>query len=260
MKSKLLVGIFCGTILLPNLACAEEFNTADISREAARQASENPEEKFGEKVEIDESELEQPQDENIPNETFQLKGIIIDSDIKEITQADVQHIIDPYIDKNVTINILKIIASHIKTYCREQGWLAAVAYIPEQDSTDGTVKIKIMSPYFGKVIFDNQSHLANDILEKIGENISENQMVQNDKIENVLYLINEIGGVRARGALIPDTITQRINLNINVVDDQTKRGIFYLENYGSNSSGRYRMGLIYDIYNIDNRGSRLELS
>ena len=55
-------------------------------------------------------------------------------------------------------------------------------------------------------------------------------MVQNNKIENVLYLINEIGGVRARGALIPDAVTQRINLNINVVDDQTKRGIFYLEN------------------------------
>ena len=85
-------------------------------------------------------------------------------------------------------------------------------------------------------------------------------MVQNNKIENVLYLINEIGGVRARGALIPDAVTQRINLNINVVDDQTKRGIFYLENYGSKSSGRYRMGLIYDIFNIDNRGSRLGLS
>ncbi len=260
MKNKFAVSFLCSSILLTNFVNAEESNTADISREAARQAAENPNEKPVERVEIDERELEQPDDENILQESFVLKGIIIDSDIKEIKQSDVQHIIKPYLDKKVTINILKLIASHIKTFCREQGWLAAVAYIPEQDSTDGTVKIKIMSPNFGKVTFDNQSRLSNDILEKIGENISQNDMVQNNKIENVLYLINEIGGVRARGALIPDAVTQRINLNINVVDDQTKRGIFYLENYGSKSSGRYRMGLIYDIFNIDNRGSRLGLS
>ena len=150
----------------------------------------------------------------------------------------------------------------IKNYCRQKGWLAAVAFLPEQDSdlNAGIVTIKIKTANFGKVIFNNQSKLADDILKKVGSNIKETQQVQNHKIENVLYLINEIGGVRARGALIPDTTTKRINLNINVVDDQTKRGIFYLENYGAKTSGRYRAGIIYDIYNIDNRGSRFEVS
>lgn len=260
MKSKVVVILSAACFLFSTSASAEETNTADISREAARQAAGDNEENIAGKIEIEQREVELPKDENIPNESFVLKGIIIDSDIEEIDQKSVQHIIDEYVDKKVTINILKLIASHIKTFCRDKGWLAAVAYIPEQDSTDGTVKIKIMSPTFGEVIFDNQSHLSNDILEKVGSNITQEQLVQNHKIENVLYLINEIGGVRARGALIPDTITKKINLNINVVDDQTKRGIFYVENYGSKSSGRYRMGIIYDLYNIDNRGSRLEFS
>ena len=259
MKSKVVVTLSAACFLLAASANAEEFNTADTSREAARQAAGDNENISG-KPEIEQQEIEVPEVEDIPNETFVLKGIVIDSDIKGITQESVQHIIDPYIDKNVNINILRLIASHIKIFCREQGWLAAVAYVPEQDATDGTVKIKIMSPNFGEVIFDNESKLADDILEKVAENISKDDFVQNNKIENVLYLINEIGGVRARGALIPDSVTQRINLNINVVDDQNKRGIFYVENYGSKSSGRYRMGLIYDMYNIDNRGSRLELS
>ncbi|MBQ7631126.1 MAG: ShlB/FhaC/HecB family hemolysin secretion/activation protein [Selenomonadaceae bacterium] len=260
MKNKLAVGIFCGTILISNFAHAEELNTADISREAARQAAGDPVNKPDEKIDIDERDLQPPINENLQLESFVLKGITIDSDIKEITQADVQHIIKPYIGNKVTINILKLIASQIKTYCRDKGWLAAVAYIPEQDSTDGTVIIKIMSPTFGEVTFDNQSHLADDILQKVGENINSEQLVQNHKIENVLYLINEIGGVRARGALIPDAVTKKINLNINVVDDRKQRGILYLENYGSKSSGRYRMGLIYDFFNIDNRGSRFEVS
>lgn len=242
------------------VASAEDVNTADISREAARKASGEGNEKPIENVEIKEQETDNPEIENIPEESFKLKGIIIDSDIEDIDQASVQHIIDPYIDNQVTIKILRIIASHIKIFCRDRGWLAAVAYVPEQDSTDGTVRIKIISPKFGEVIFDNQSHIADDILQKIAENISPDDVVENDKIENVLYLINEIGGIRARGALIPDAVTQRINLNISVVDDQTKRGIFYLENYGNKNSGRYRTGIIYDMFNIDNRGSRLELS
>ena len=260
MKNTVVVILSAACFLFSTSASADELTTADTSRDAARQAAGDNENNIAEKIEIEQRDIETPQDENIPLETFALKGVIIDSDIKEISQADVQHLIDPYIDKNVNINILRLIASHIKIYCRDQGWLAAVAYLPEQDSTDGIVKIKIMSAKFGEVIFDNQSHLADDILEKVAKNISPDDYVQNNKIENVLYLINEIGGVRARGALIPDAVTQRINLNINVVDDQTNRGILYFENYGSKSSGRYRMGLIYDIYNIDNRGSRLALS
>ena len=260
MKRKVVTIFSAACLLLTGSAEAVEVNTADISREAARQAAGDTEEKTAEKIEIESNDTELSGNDDIPIESFELKGIIIDSDIEEITQEKVQHIIDPYLNKNVSINILRLIASHIKTFCRQEGWLAAVAYIPEQDSTDGTVKIKIMSPNFGKVIFDNKSRLADDILEKVARNINEDQVVQNNKIENVLYLINEIGGVRARGALVPDTLTKRINLNINVVDDMTKRGIFYLENYGSKSSGRYRAGIIYDIYNIDNRGSRFEVS
>lgn len=260
MNKKVVVGFSAACLFLTSSAEAVEVNTADISREAARQAAGDTEDKTAEKIEIENKDTEPAEDDNIPEDSFVLKGIVIDSEIDGITQEKVQHIIDPYVDKKVSIKILKIIASHIKTFCRQEGWLAAVAYIPEQDSTDGTVKIKIMSPNFGKVIFDNQSRLADDILEKVGSNINEDQVVQNSKIENVLYLINEIGGVRARGALIPDTITKRINLNINVVNDQTNRGIFYIENYGSKYSGRYRAGIIYDIYNIDNRGSRFEVS
>ena len=260
MKSKFAAAFSATYFLLTGSAGAVEVNTADISREAARQAAGDTQEKVVEKIEINESDTEAPGGDNIPEDSFVLKGIVIESEIEGITPKDVQHIFEPYIDKKVSIKVLKLIASHVQLYCRQQGWLAAVAYIPEQDSTDGTVKISIISPNFGEVIFDNQSRLADDILEKVAENINEDQKVQNNKIENVLYLINEIGGVRARGALIPDTITKRINLNINVVNDQTNRGIFYIENYGSKYSGRYRAGLIYDIYNIDNRGSRFEVS
>ena len=258
--------VFSAAFLFFNFAHAEEINSADISREAARQAAENAGrttqiDEPNNQIELEDVDEENSDVENVIQETFELKGIKIDSEIEEIGYEEVQHIIEPYINQRVNINSLKMLSLQIKDYFRQRGWLAAVAYVPEQDSTDGVVTIKVTSPNFGKVTFNNQSHLADDILKKVGENISDKHMVQNHKIENVLYLINEIGGVRARGALIPDTLTRTIGLNINVVDDQTKRGIIYYENYGNSSTtARYRLGTIYDIYNIDNRGSRFEVS
>ncbi|MBR1398522.1 MAG: ShlB/FhaC/HecB family hemolysin secretion/activation protein, partial [Selenomonadaceae bacterium] len=260
MRIKTAIIFFCGLFVLSNAANAETLNTADISRESARQAAGEPGESTIERTEMEEGEPQGESDEINQDETFELRGVNIDSDIKEIKQSHVQHIVDPYIGKRVNIHDLRKIASEIKMFCRQQGWLAAVAYLPEQDSTDGVITFKIMSPNFGKVTFKNQSRLDDDILRRVGSNIKSTDMVQNDKIEDVLYLINEIGGVKARGALIPDTLTRKIDLNINVVNDQTKRGIIYAENYGSKNSGRYRLGVIYDMYNLDNRGSRLEVS
>ena len=86
MKNKVAIIFLCSTILLTNFANAEELNTSNIFHETARQAAENPNEKPVERVEIDERDIEQLQDENILQESFVLKGIIIDSDIKEISR------------------------------------------------------------------------------------------------------------------------------------------------------------------------------
>ncbi|MBQ9486451.1 MAG: hypothetical protein IJU91_01425 [Selenomonadaceae bacterium] len=210
MNNKVVVVFSAACFLLASNASAEEVNAGDISREAVRQAAGDTEERRAEDIEIEGRDIDTPEDESSVNETFELKGIIIDSDIKDIDQSKVQHIIDPYINQQVGINQLRKLAAEIKTYCRQKGWLAAVAYIPEQDSTDGTVVIKIMSPNFGKITFENESRLADDILNKVAENISQDDMVENDKIENVLYLLNEIGGIRASNSCIGHQLWHRI--------------------------------------------------
>ena len=237
----------------------------DRSKEAAKQMSEVNKDNITGKGKVDvnpniqETEPEKTDNEQQVGNQFELKGIKINSEIK-IKQKHVQHLIDPYINKKVGILELRKLAAEIKDFCRHQGYLAAVAYLPEQDSTDGVVQINIISAKFGQVKINNESSLADDILKEVGKIISTKKDVTNERIEDVLYRINEIGGVKARGELVPNIHTQGIDLHINVVNDQKNYGIFYVENYGNKSSGRYRSGLIYDMYNLDKRGSKLEVS
>ena len=83
MKEKIAAIFTCG-LFLSNTAFAEEINAGEISREAARQAAGENEENFAESVEVEDSELESESPENVIAETFVLKGIKIDSDIKDI--------------------------------------------------------------------------------------------------------------------------------------------------------------------------------
>lgn len=251
-----------GFMLFPSTAYME--SEIDKSKEAARQISEDSKNKITGEGEIEVNpDIKGPEkvindDEQNVNK-FELKGVEIDSEIK-IKQRHVQHLIDPYLNTRVGISELRKLAVEIKEFCRREGYLAAVAYLPEQDSSEGIVKINIISARFGKVKFNNESSLAGDILQEVSKIISKKKDVTSERIEDVLYRINEIGGVKARGALVPDVHTKAIDLHINVVNDQKNYGIFYVENYGNKSSGRYRSGLIYDMYNLDNRGSRLEVS
>ncbi len=192
-------------------------------------------------------------------DTFLLQNVTVNSDLP-IKQPQLQHIINPYLGTNVGIRELREIANEIKVYCRQEGYLAAVAYIPEQNASGGNVQINLISATFGKVIMHNESHLANDILENVAKNIEASQYVEDVRIEDLLYRVNAIGGVMARGELVPDATSKKIDLHIHVKDDQKNRGILYTENYGNKNTGRYRFGLLYDMFNIDNRGSKLEVT
>ena len=259
MKNKILTAsIFVGLCLFPFTANAIQDDIVEDSKDAARRAA-GTEPKDVEIENLDEAETPDENQQTDSAETFILNGIKVESDI-DVKQKDVQHLIDSYIGQRVGITELRELTGQIRDFCRREGWLAAIAYLPEQDSTDGTVTINITSAKFGKTVFNNESKLDDDILEAVAKRLNSKKPVTSKRIEDVLYRINEIGGLKARGALVPDTATRTIELHANVTDDRRQRGIFYVENYGSKSSGRYRAGLIYDFFNLDNRGSRLELS
>ncbi len=239
LNKKFLTAFVLGMAIFPSTA----YQASDIEKnaEALRQAT-------------------QADENRAPRgDTFVLNGLTINSELP-IKQPQLQHIIDRYIGTRVGIRELREIASEIKIYCRQEGYLAAVAYIPEQDASGGNVTMNLISANFGKVIIHNDSRLANDILENVAKNIETSQAVEDIRIEDLLYRINAIGGVLARGELVPDATARSIDLHVHVKDDRTNRGILYTENYGNENTGRYRFGLVYDIFNIDNRGSRLEFT
>ena len=193
------------------------------------------------------------------SDTFLLKEIIIDSDFDGFVEGLNSTVINKYINQRVSIKDLQKLSREITQAYRKDGYLSAIAYAPGQEIFDGKVTIKVTSGKFGEIVIDNQSHLDTEILNSLKSLIKIGSPVEGKYIENLLYRINALGGVKATGQLEKMGDSTDIRLAITVTDDKKTRDIVYTENHGSEHSGRYRLGVIHNSYNIDNKGSNLEI-
>ena len=191
-------------------------------------------------------------------DTFILEDVILDTEfdtsIKELDKVKAT-----YVKHRVSIDDLKRLAKKITYAYRQAGYLAAVAYVPEQEAQNGVVTIKVISGNFGDVVIDNKSKLDIKVINAIKENIRLGNAVEGKHIENVLYRINALGGVKATGKLERIKNSGDIRLVITVIDDKRTRDVVYSENNGSENTGRYRFGIVHNSYNIDNQGANLEV-
>lgn len=205
---------------------------------------------------------EPPEGDTAKAASFRLRGIDFRSDIGVDTDV-LREAAKKYIGTKVTLADLKKIGMELTHKCREEGWLGAICYLPEQTSEDGRITFGIASGTFGEIHVKNESKLSTPILESILRNkMPQGAMVEARAIENALYRINALGGIRATARLEKATPDRRgqVDIYIDAKDSQRQRLITYLENYGTESAGRYRLGLMFDKYNFDGRGSNLQLA
>lgn len=211
---------------------------------------------------IAESPLGGGKDTDKADATFRLRGIDFQSDIDVDTDV-LRESVKQYIGTKVSLADLKKIGMELTHKCREEGWLGSICYLPEQTSENGRIVYGIASGTFGEIHIKNESKMKTDIIEAVARaNMLHGTAVNARSIENALYRLNAMGGIRATAELKKATPERRgqVDIDIKVVDSQRQRAIAYVENYGTESAGRYRLGLIFDKYNFDGRGSNFQLA
>lgn len=192
------------------------------------------------------------------SDTFYLKEIKFDADFENYVEP-LKEIVNSYIDRKVTLKDLHQLSREVTRAYRNEGYLGAIAYVPGQETRDGKITIKVTSGNLVEITLDNQSKLDTDTLETMKNNIKLNKAVNSKYIENILYRMNSLGGIKATGQLEKIPNSTDICFNITVVDDKKTKNIAYVENHGSESSGKNRLGYVHNSYNIDGKGSNIEV-
>lgn len=161
--------------------------------------------------------------------------------------------------RGVTLGMIETVADTITLYYREKGFILAKAYIPEQKVRDGVVTLTLLLGELGGVNVENNRRVSSKRIENIFKK-DLNRPVASWKIEESLYLVNDIPGLSAQGFFQAGEQVGDTLLSVNVLSEDWYTVNTRLDNHGSDTTGEYRAYLDFALHNPLGYGDELQLS
>ena len=190
---------------------------------------------------------------------FRLVRIDIEQDGTQLSAAALDERTAPYLRRTLSEADVNALLAELTNDARRCGYPAAAAYLPPQMHSDGTLTIRILAGRYGKIHIENSASVSDGQLKRMTHALREGAAIEGKSLETALYNIAALGGIEAAGLLSPGTAFGTSDLTIRVKDGKRQSYVLYSENYGSETSGRYRYGLQGSFENLTKSGDRLSL-
>ena len=182
-----------------------------------------------------------------------------------VTKAKLKTMLDALIGRKVSSDLLQDMGNNIKDFYQDLGYLNCETYMPQQEiDLDNVVfKIGIKATELNKVHIENSSQVRYGYIEYLLSSLKEYEgkhLNYHDFYEQMLML-NDLGTFNLQGqfdAVTPDNVVNNLDL---MAINGTDRAYFTsaIDNFGSLSSGRYRMSGNFEINNPTASADRLNL-
>jgi hemolysin activation/secretion protein len=162
----------------------------------------------------------------------------------------------------ITIEQLDAIALAVTEHYRENGFILATAFIPEQEvisdpvTNEKVISLSVLEGRLGEVVVSNNEIFEDATImasfdKEIGEPVTEEQ------VESALRRINDLPGVRVRGSFSPGDNVGETRLNLGVLQEQSWTSSILADNHGPQTTGAIRLFATTHWLNIADRGHQL---
>ena len=164
-----------------------------------------------------------------------------------ISTAAIEDVLSPWLNKTLTLAQLEQAVAQISALYREQGWLAQ-ALLPDQDVSEGQVRITIVEGKLGQVIVDMQSdrpQLGEVVRRRIEAlvkyRMQVGQAIAFDDMDWALLVAGDLPGVSVVGSLQAGQMPGTSDLVVKVDSKNLLAGQVSADNHGSRSTGVERV-------------------
>lgn len=145
-------------------------------------------------------------------------------------------LLERYVDLELNLYDLNRAADTITAYYHDHGYTLARAIIPAQKVVNGIVKIEIVEGRFGQVIITGNQNYASNFLTERTELLKPGALVKTDRLENILLLLNDMPGLRAKVVMEPGAQFGTSDAEIQVKEKWVD-GSIIVNNYGREETG-----------------------
>jgi hemolysin activation/secretion protein len=181
--------------------------------------------------------VEEEQGPKVVIHTFQFEGNKIISD-EELRAA-----LASLTDKEITISELQSATGIIASLYRQKGYLAT-ATLPDQDITEGVVKVVIQEAIFGRVKFDGQynkdfKRVKPQVITRfIDGSVEAGKPLDQEKLDAAMIEVNKLAGIHVTSTLQAGEAEGATDVLLNVKDQPLLSSYLSFDNTGSRQTGR----------------------
>lgn len=222
--------------------------------------------KPGEEVEKAQPQADAKVESNLPNLPseaqevhFTISNVRLDAQELKLNKEALAKILSESVGVETTLPAFNQTIDKVTAYCRAHGYPASAAYLPAQESSDGTVTIKVIPGRYSEVRIENNSRLKEDVIKSFLKGLKPGDIIRTSALETALYSISDLSGTKAIGVLSPGKDFGTSDLTVRVEDGKSTNTVLYAENYGTKASGEYRFGLQESLYNVGGTGARINV-
>jgi hemolysin activation/secretion protein len=161
--------------------------------------------------------------------------------------------------RGVSYTDLEEITNQLTLHYRKQGLFLAQVLIPAQEVVDGIIKLTVQEGILGKVVVeDNEGYSVKQLKQPFKYDIGE--LVSQTKIEEDLYLLNDLPGLNVTGYFSAGDNPGETALDLRVTEDASWNMTTRVDNHGSTFTGDNRISTSLEWYNPTGNGDALTIS
>ena len=147
-----------------------------------------------------------------------------------------------------TVNQLQAIADDVTLYYRSRGLILAQAFVPAQEVQDGVVLLEVMEGTLGGVAVEDNTLYDADVVRRpfarlLGQPIAEGA------VEEALLTLQGFPGLTVFGTFRQGAELGQTELLVQVREERRTTFAPLLDNYGSEYTGKGRVGLQFGVNN-----------
>jgi hemolysin activation/secretion protein len=184
----------------------------------------------------------------VPDEAQHIQFLLKDVRIEgatAFTPEQLRDIYTPYLGREITLDIVYMMAGRITERYHNAGYLLSLASLPDQRIRKGMVTIKVIEGYIGRVEWPENME-ANGIAQGHINHLVGQKPLKAEALESFMLRLNDLPGYAINGVLSPlkDAKDGAVQLGLHVTRSES-RGQIGFDNLSSRYLGPHQFSATY---------------
>ncbi|MGE5467663.1 MAG: ShlB/FhaC/HecB family hemolysin secretion/activation protein [Ignavibacteria bacterium] len=198
--------------------------------------------------------LAQAEDERFDIQRFQVEGNSL------LPQAEVDKLVGPFLGARRNYGDIQKALEALEGAYRARGYGTVQVYVPEQELTQGVVRLLVTEAVVAKISVVGNKHFSSGNIRATLPDLQEGKAPNMRQLSENIQLANENPAKQVEVTLGVGDQEGTVDAKVNVADEKPEKFIFTVDNTGSSSTGKLRTGIAYQNANVGDRDQVMTLA